>query len=50
MIKAIDDWILNGLHSNIRKSSYFSILADESQDITSQEELSVLPVAGKRKA
>ena len=41
MIKAIDDWILNGLHSSIRKSSYFSILAEESQDITSQEELSV---------
>ena len=41
MIKAIDNWILNGLHSSIRKSSYFSILADESQDITSQEELSV---------
>ena len=41
MIKAIDDWILNGLHSSIRKSSYFSILADESQDITCQEELSV---------
>ena len=41
IIEAIDTWIDRKLEKSLRDSPFFSIMADESQDITSQEELSI---------
>ena len=37
MIEAIDTWIDRKLEKNLKDSPFFSIMADESQDITSKE-------------
>ena len=41
IIEAIDTWIDQKLEKSLKDSPFFSIMADESQDITSQEELSI---------
>ena len=41
IIEAIDTWIDRKLEKSLNDSPFFSIMADESQDITSQEELSI---------
>ena len=41
LIEAIDIWIERKLMCSLQESPYFSILADECQDIGTQEELSI---------
>ena len=41
LIEAIDTWIERRLLSSLKTSPFFSILADECQDVSSQEELSI---------
>ena len=41
LLEAIDTWLEKKLLLSLKDSPYFSILADECQDITSQEELSI---------
>ena len=41
LVEAIDMWLESRLLQSLKSSPYFSILADESQDISSQEELSI---------
>ena len=41
LIEAIDIWIERKLMCFLQESPYFSILADECQDISTQEELSI---------
>ena len=41
LIEAIGIWIEQQLMCSLQESSYFSILADECQDISTQEELSI---------
>ena len=41
LVEVIDVWLENRLVQSLKSSPYFSILADESQDIASQEELSI---------
>ena len=41
LIEAIDIWIERKLVCSLQKSACFSILADECQDISTQEELSI---------
>lgn len=41
LIEAIDTWLERKLIMSLKSSPFFSILADESQDIRTQEELSV---------
>ena len=41
MIEAIDIWIERKLMRCLQEGPYFSILADEYQDISTQEELSI---------
>ena len=41
MIEAIDIWIKRKLMCSLQESPYFSILEDEVQDISTQEELSI---------
>ena len=41
LIIAIDIWIERKLMCSLQESPYFSILADECQDISTQEELSI---------
>ena len=41
LIEAIDIWIGKALMCSLQESSYFSIIVDESQDISTQEELSI---------
>ncbi len=41
MIDSIDTWLKRRLLRSLTSSSYFSILADECQDICTQEELSI---------
>ena len=41
LIEAIDIWLDRKLLSSLKSSPFFSILADECQDISSQEELSI---------
>ena len=41
MIEAIDTWLTRKLLSSLQSSPFFAILADECQDITTQEELSI---------
>ena len=40
-IDTLDTWIDRKLEKRLKDSPFFSIMADESQDITSQEELSI---------
>ena len=41
LLEAIDTWLERKLFQSLRSSPYFSILADECQDISTQEELSI---------
>ena len=41
LIEAIDIWIERKLMCSLQESPYFSILADECQDISTQEKLSI---------
>ena len=41
LIEAIDIWIERKLMCTLQESPHFSILADESQDISTQDELSI---------
>ena len=41
LIEAIDIWIVRKLMCSLQESPHFSILADEWQDISTQEELSI---------
>ena len=41
LIEAINIWIKRKLMCSLQKSSYFFILADECQDISTQEDLSI---------
>ena len=41
MIEAIDTWLERRLLESLRSSPFFSILADECKDISTQEELSI---------
>ena len=41
LIEAIDIWIKRRLICSLQESPYFSILADERQDISTQEDLSI---------
>ena len=41
LIETIDIWIKRKLTCSLQESPYFSILADECQDINTQEELSI---------
>ena len=41
LIEALDMWLDNKLIRSLKSSPYFSILSDECQDISSQEELSI---------
>ena len=41
MVDAIDTWLERRLLSSLKSSHFFSILADECQDICTQEELSI---------
>ena len=44
LIEAIDIWIQRKLMCSLQESPYFSILADECQDISTQEELSICDI------
>ena len=44
LIEVIDIWIKRKLICSLKESRYFSILADECQDISTQEEL---PICGR---
>ena len=41
MIEAIDIWVERKLLESLKASPFFSILADECQDVSTQEELSI---------
>ena len=41
MIEAISKWIAAKLNESLKSSSFFSILADECEDVSTQEELSI---------
>ena len=41
MIEAIDTWLERRLLESLKSSSFFSIMADECKDISTQEELSI---------
>ena len=41
MIEAIDTWVERKLLESLKANPFFSILADECQDISTQEELSI---------
>ena len=41
IIEAIDTWINRKLEKSLKDSPFFSVMADESEDITSKEELSI---------
>ena len=41
LIEAIDTWLDRRLVESLQKSPFFSILADECEDISSQEKLSI---------
>ena len=41
LIEAIDTWLERNLLTSLKSSTFFSVLADESQDICTQEELSI---------
>lgn len=41
LLQSLDTWLDNKLTLSLQSSSYFSILADECQDISTQEELSI---------
>ena len=41
MIEAIDTWLEGRLLESLKSSSFFSIMADECKDISTQEELSI---------
>ena len=41
LIEAIDIWIKRRLICSLQESPYFSILADEREDISTQEDLSI---------
>ena len=41
LIEAIDTWIERRLMSSLKSSPFFSLLADECQDVSTQEELSI---------
>ncbi len=41
MIEAISKWIAAKLNASLKSSSFFSILADECEDVSIQEELSI---------
>ena len=42
LIEAIETWIERSLISSLKSSPFFSLLADECQDVSTQEELSIL--------
>ena len=41
LIEAIDTWIERRRVSSLKSSPFFSLLADECQDVSTQEELSI---------
>ena len=41
LLEAIDTWIEKQLEQSLKASPYFAILADECEDISTQEELSI---------
>ena len=41
LIEAIDTWLKRKLLKSLKSSPYFTVMADECQDISSQEELSI---------
>lgn len=41
LIEAIDTWIHRRLVSSLKSSQFYSVLADECQDVSTQEELSI---------
>ena len=44
MIETIDTWVERKLLESLKVSPFFSILADECQDLSAQEELFLLPL------
>ena len=48
LIEAIDTWIQRRLMSSLKSSPFFSLLADECQDVSTQEELSICCRMGSR--